>query len=108
MISLPVFPPCTPGNFVPELRTLAPVNHKINSNTVIVIRMVMIMLFHQTRLKALTNFTFFQFVNFYFPDAPNLSCIAARKKFQTILTFWALRVRREIESTDAVDFQGNS
>ena len=41
MISLPVFPPCTPGNFVPELRTLAPVNHKINSNTVIVMRIVM-------------------------------------------------------------------
>ena len=107
MISLPVFPPCTPGNFVPELRTLAPVNHKINSNIAIVIRMVMTMLFHQTRLKALTNFTFFQFVNFNFPDAPNLFCIA-RKILQTILTFWALRVRREIESTDAVDFQGNS
>ena len=32
MITLPVFPPCTPGNFVPELRTLAPVNQKVNSH----------------------------------------------------------------------------
>ena len=50
MITLPVFPPCTPGNFVPELRTLAPVNHKVNSNTAIVMRMVMIMIMRRALL----------------------------------------------------------
>ena len=59
------------------------------------------------RLKVHKKFSLFQFVNFDFLDAPNLFCIA-RKKLQTILRFWALRVRREIESTEAVDFQGNS
>ena len=50
MITLPVFPPCTLGNFVPELHTLAPVNHKVNSNTAIVMRMVMIMIMRRALL----------------------------------------------------------
>ena len=118
MNSLPVFPPCTPGNFVPELRTLAPVNHKVNSHCHCdedgddndyakgTVGDNLIFLFHQ-RLKVLKNFSFFQFVNFNLPDAPDLFCIG-RKKLQKHLTCWALRVRREIESTEAVDFQGNS
>ena len=72
MITLPVFPPCTPGNFVPELRTLAPVNQKVNSHCHCdedgddndyakgTVGDNLIFLFHQiTRLKVLKKFSFF-------------------------------------------------
>ena len=70
MITLPVFPPCTPGNFVPELRTLAPVNQKVNSHCHCdedgddndyakgTVGDNLIFLFHQ-RLKVLKMFSFF-------------------------------------------------